>query len=386
MQQKYDLLLKGGEVIDPSQNMHGRYDVALAGGEVASVSENIPREQAKEIKDVSGKLVTPGLIDIHGHFYHSVLPWCIDPDRACIPNGVTSAVDAGTAGPDTFPGLRKFIVAQSETRLYSFLHTAVLGMAFLSYDGEGQNLKYFDVDKIVDCIERNRDTILGIKARIALDATGVRNAMPVLKLALEAGEKASVPIMAHFSYCPIPVANVVKLLRPGDIITHILNHRDITLNEKGDVRPELLAAADRGVIMDVGHGMHLDFQLAQTTIEQGLMPHVMSTDVIDPDAFTSFRGVRKAPTLIDVMSQLMAIGVPLETVVRGNTVNAASAIGLSSKLGTLRPGAAGDVTVLELQEGNFTYTDWRGNSVEAKQKLAAVMTVREGRVVWQAHN
>ena len=388
MQPKYDILLKSGEVIDPSQNMRGRYDVALADGKVALVAENIPAEQARQVKDVTGKLVTPGLIDMHGHFYHGFLRYCIDPDRAGLNNGVTTAVDAGTCGADTFAGFRDFTIPQSQVRLYCFLHVCCLGLAVLGFQGDLFNLSMGDVDKTVQCIEQNREHIVGIKVRISTDATGYRNAVAALEMALQAGEKSKTPVMAHPQgpphYDAIPVTETMARLRPGDIVTHFPNlQKHDLLGPNGKVRPEIWSARERGIIFDTGHGSTLSNITVRIMLEQGLWPDVLSSDIIDygPISEMGF-GWSKPAYLLDVMNKFWVLGVPLEEVIRCNTINAAKAIGLASEIGTLRPGTAGDVTVLEIQEGDFEWTDRYGYSLKSRQKLAAVMTICNGKVCY----
>jgi len=385
MQQKYDLLLRGGEVIDPSQDIRGRYDVALVGGKVALVAENIPKEEAKQVEDVSRKLVTPGLINIHGHFYHSFTFFGGDPDKLCLPNGVTTAVDAGTSGHAGFAGFRDFIIPHSQTRLCCFLNISVMGMIFITYIEEVGHLHFAEVEEAIECINKNREVILGVKIRVDFDAVGYRTAIPALELALQAAEKTKTPAMVHASYCPGPVTEVIKRLRPGDILPHCLNHDNIMLDANRKIRPEVRDAVERGVIFDVAHGMHLNHNLVRTALEQGFMPDVLSDDITAPPTQREkerhpWMFLDEIPTLPDVMSIFLAMGLSLEQVVRCNTVNAVSAAGLPPDLGSLRPGAAGDVAVFELQEGNFTWTDFAGIPVQGKQKLVPVMTIREGKV------
>ena len=385
MQPKYDLLLRSGEVIDPSQNIRGRYDVALAEGKVALVAENIPEEQARQVKNVSGKLVTPGLIDIHGHFYHSFLPWCVDPDKVCLPNGVTTVVDAGSSGTDTYAGLGNLIAPQSKTRLYCFLHICSLGLVLVGYQAELYNITLANVENAAECVEENRERIVGINARMNLDATGYTNALPTLERALQAAEKAKVPVMVYVSNSPVPLGTVLDLLRPGDIVTPVFSLTEpVVLDGNRKVRGNIRDAVKRGIIFDAGQGMHLNYKLAGAAIEQGFLPHTLSTHIVDTSAWSGFKGLRGIPSLLEVMSAFLAMNLTLEDVVRCTTANAAAAIGLSSKIGSLRSGAYGDVAVLELQEGNFTWSDFAGNSVKGKQRLAPVMTICDGKVCYPA--
>lgn len=377
MANKYDLLLCGGEVIDVGQGIHKRCDVALSDGKVALVAEGIAKEQAKKVVDVSGKLVTPGLIDIHGHFFDSFVFWQNNPDAVCLPNGVTTAADGGSSGHANFAAFKKFIINQSQTRLYCFLNLSALGLTMTAYIPELGDLILADVEKTVECIKQNRDVIVGIKIRIAHDATGQRNAIPALEMALQAAQETGTHIVVHIADSPIPLREIFDRLRPGDIACHIFNGREPNIMDwNHKVRPEIRAAAQRGVIMDVACAQsHIDFNVARAALEQGFLPQILSTDLVNAPVLgiTSYN-------LVEVMSIFLALGLPLDEVIRCNTSNAAAAIGKSQELGSLRVGATGDVTVLQIQEGNFTFTDWTGNELKTKQKLAPVMTVHNGQV------
>ena len=384
MPQKYDILLKGGEVIDASQNLKGNYDVALAGNKVAQVAKDIPKEEAKQVKNVSGKIVTPGLIDIHGHFYHSFLDWNIDPDKCGLPNGVTTAVDAASSGCDTFQGLKKFIILQSTTRVFALLNICNIGMVTLGYHGELWDINLANPEKALKCIEQNRDVIIGMKALISTEHSGGRNAMPVLEMALDVTAKTKVPLQLHLSDSPIFPKKIIPRLRPGDCVTHCYN-RDVTLLDANHkVRQDVFGAVERGVFFDVGAGMHLNHFTIQSTREQGFMAQVMSADVTDSSPWSAAGWPPVAPTLLDVMNEFLALGWSVEEVVRCNTANAAAAIRKSSELGTLRPGALGDVAVFRLQDGDFSYTDWHGHVQTSKQKLVAEMTIIDGKICYSA--
>ena len=386
MQPKYDLLLKGGEVIDHAQNMRGRYDVALANGKIALVAENIPKEQTKQVENVSGKMVIPGLIDMNGHYYHTFLPWCINPDNFCLPNGVTTAVDSGTGGADNATGLVRIIAPESQTRLYSFLHISLRGLVFWNYRAELYNINLANAERAAKFVENNRKGVVGIYVRMGLEAAGYFNSMPALLKAIEAAEKVKLPVMVNYSNIPdIPLDTLFKQLRPGDILTPVFNLPTSTiLNASGKVHPRILDASERGIIYDLGHGIHMNYKLARTAMEQGFLPDTLSTHVVDTSPWSSCRGLREIPNLLEIMSLFWAMGLPLDEVVRRATENPAKAIGLSSELGSLRPGSAGDVSVLDVQEGDFIWTDLYGYEVQAKRKLVPIMTICNGTVRYKA--
>ncbi|MDP2952561.1 MAG: amidohydrolase/deacetylase family metallohydrolase, partial [Chloroflexota bacterium] len=368
----FDLLLRGGQVIDPGQGVRGVRDVALAEGKVAAVAERLPQGEAREVIDVSGKLVTPGLIDIHGHFYPRVFRTGADPDDVCLPNGVTTAVDAGSAGWATFIGWRDYVVPRTRARLYAFLHLCATGLTSLPYKGELEDLDFADVAEAVRCAIRYKDYIVGIKVRLAHDATGERNALPALERAREAAEKAQTRVMVHVGNSPVPLKEILNRLRPGDIVTHIFHgHEHNVLDWERKVRPEVRAAQERGVILDVAHALvHFDINVARAALDQGLRPNTLSTDIT--------RGHPPTFDLLWVMSTMLALGMTLEEVVRGVTSSAAAAIGKGSELGSLRPGAPGDVAVLEVEKGSFTFDDWASNQLQGKERLRPVLTVRGG--------
>ncbi len=377
---KYDLLLWGGEVIDPGEGIRGRRDVALSAGKVALVAENISKEQARECVDVSGKLVVPGLIDIHGHFFHKFLPWAVEPDQVCLSNGVTTAVDAGSMGLASFAGFRDFIAKQSRTRLYCFLNISSIGFIADPHVPEVANMALADVKKTVECINQNRDTILGGKVRIAYVATGIKNALPALEAALQAAKESQTRMMVHISGSPLPLIDILSRLRPGDIICHIFaGGENNILDWNHRVRPEVKAAVRRGVILDGACAWaNLNFNVARAVLEDGLLPHTLSSDICVPSYF----GWPVTYDLLEVMSIFLALGLSLEEVLRCNTTNAALAIGKSSEIGSLRTGTAGDVSVLQFQEGNFTFIDWEGNELKTKQKLVPALTVHNGKI-WE---
>lgn len=376
MPPQYDLLLKGGTVLDPSRQLGGALDVAIARGSIAALAEGIPETAAGTVIDVSGRLVTPGLIDIHGHFYRGGFIGGVDADKVCLPNGVTTVVDAGSSGWANFAGLRDFVMATSRSRVLAFLHIGSIGITTLPFAGELWDLSFIDEERTARTISRNQDRIVGIKIRVSHDGTGARNALPALHQARAAADKAGTRIMAHVGSSPVPLREVLEVLRPGDIVTHIFNgHENNLLDWDRKVLPEVRAAAERGVALDVGMATeHMDFQVARAALAQGLLPDTLSTDL-----FAAPRGV-PCYSLLEVMSIFLALGLKVEDVVRMTTANAARAIGKGGELGSLRVGAEADVTVLRLAQGSFSFTDWRHQELQAQRRIEAVLTVRQGEV------
>ena len=374
----YDLLLHGGELVDPGQGIRGRRDVAIQAGQVAAVAEHIPLTQARKAVDVGGKVVTPGLVDIHTHFYWGVFSHSVRGDETFLPQGVTTAVDGGSSGHINFPGLREYIIARSTTRMYAFIHVAAIGLTPQAAFGELYDLRFAQVEQAIQCVRENPDVVLGIKVRITHNGTGVENALPALRFAREAADGAKTRLMVHVSDSPVPLSAILEHMHPGDIATHIFGGRPYTLLDRwGKVLPEVRAAQERGVVLDIARGpANLDYQVTQAALDQGLPPDTISTDAARPP--TPGYILRTLPY---TMSEFMAMGMSLEEVVQCTTSRAAQVIGKEDLVGTLKVGYPADIAVFELQEGDVTFTDWIGNTLKGKQLLIPVMTVRQGKVV-----
>ncbi|HLN87234.1 MAG TPA: amidohydrolase/deacetylase family metallohydrolase [Candidatus Limnocylindrales bacterium] len=372
----YDLLLKGGEVIDPSSNIRGRRDVAFCNGKIAAVAENIAAAEARQTIDVAGKLVTPGLIDIHGHFFHGYQPRFEHPDIFCLPTGVTTAVDAGSAGWKVFGDFRDRVINRCSTRLFAFVHISANGLnKEHTQQGELMDMKLIHVKETARCIVDNPENIVGLKVRIDDSALRVENAFPALEYAREAANRAGCRIMVHVSRSPIPLGQILDFLRPGDIVTHPFHGAaNGSLDDKGKVRPEVIDAQKRGIILDSGCAkVHLDVNVCRAFLDQEILPDTLSTDGVRLD---------RSYTLAQVMSMFLALGMSLEQIIAATTHKAAAAIGKEATLGSLRVGAAGDATVLNLEDGDFAFDDRAGNVIKCQRQLAPVLTVRNG-VRWE---
>ncbi|MFQ5872443.1 MAG: amidohydrolase family protein [Dehalococcoidia bacterium] len=380
---QYDLLLRGGEVIDPSQGLHCRCDVALAKGVIVAVSDDIPVSDAGRVIDVSGKLVTPGLIDIHGHFFHGSFPLAARADEVCLPNGVTTGVDAGSSGWMNYPAFRDYVIPTCKTGVLAFLNLSGFGIGSPNLDmpGDLMDFRWASEERTIQRLEENRGRLLGIKVRIAHNACGKENAIPALKMARKVCDQTGTRLMVHVSGSPIPLSKILEFLHPGDIVTHVYNgHPNGVLDSNRRVLPAVREAREAGVILDVAHaGTHLNNRVARTAVEQGLPPDTLSTDMVDPK-FPGRDPSRPTYYLPDVMSIFMALGMSLEEVVKGVTWSAASAIGEEARIGSLRPGYPSDVAVLEQGEGQFDFPDMDGNHLPATERLVCKMTIRQGEV------
>src|SRR5437764_10137888 len=330
MAEQYDLVLKGGDVIDPSQALQQRCDVAFRDGRVAALAPKLTSAAAQEVIDVSEYLVTPGLIDIHGHFFYRGWPGAVDPDTACLPAGVTTAVDAGSTGWGNYPALRDYIMRSSHTRLYAFVHLCATGLTSLTVRiGELQDLAFAQVDQAIRCIAENPEHVLGVKVRINHRATGEVNAIPALQMARQVADATQQQMIVHVSNTPIPLVRLFDFLRPGDVATHILNgHAHGILDGNGRIRPEVREAKARGIILDVGHaGVHFDLTVGRAAVPQEFWPDTLSTDIHTPPP------ERVVYDLLGVMSTFLALEMPLAAVIASVTVNAAAAIGTSPQVG-----------------------------------------------------
>lgn len=370
----YDLLIKGGTVVDPSQGLNGVRDVALAGGNVAAVEESIPENDALEHVDASGLIVTPGLMDLHVHNYWGVTHYGIEPDPTNITKGVTTALDAGSAGAKTFPAFRRHVLERSDTRLLALLNISALGMISPKI-GELDELALADVELAVRTGRENRDFVLGIKARLSKAIAGDHD-VEALKRALEAAEAIDGFVMIHVGITKTPMEDLTAMLRPGDAVTHSFhgNSHGI-LDDAGRVIDGIVESQKRGIIFDIGHGAgSFSFDVAEKALAQGFYPGNISSDL---HAYNIEGPVHDQVT---TLSKFLHLGLSLDNVIRLSTETTARTMGLANKLGTLKVGAEGDVTILRLDEGRFALTDSYGATVEARQKLGHVNTVKGGRL------
>ena len=376
----YDLLLRGGTLLDPAQGMHDRRDVAFKNGRVAAVAERIDPATATETVDVTGKLVTPGFIDLHGHFYHGGTMTGTNADETCLAAGVTTGIDAGSAGWANYQAMRDYVFPAKRTRLLAFLHVGATGLLLNSVlGGELQDIRHVDADRTADTVKANPGFLLGVKVRMHWDAVSRWDAHTALNRAREAADKAGVPLMVHVSGTPIPLPDILEVLGPGDIATHAFNGNPEGILDRNDtIRPEVRAAAERGVILDVGHaGVHCDVEVVRAALRQDLFPTSISTDIHNPPPG------RIVYPQNDLVSKFHALGLPLGEVVAASTVRPARALGLDKEIGSLAPGMAGDAAVFHQREGRFVWQDMAGHTVDGTRRLDTSLAVRDGVVVWR---
>jgi dihydroorotase len=376
----YDLLLKGGTLLDPGQGINDRRDVAFRDGKVAAVSERIDPESSQDVVDVAGKLITPGLIDLHGHFYHGGTGSAVHADRNCLSAGVTTGVDAGSSGCLNYGAMRDYVFPAHRTRLLAFIHIGSVGLAANRVLGGGlHDLRIIDVDLTVDAIKRNPGFFFGVKVRMHYDAVARWDAHAAMKKARAAADQAGSRLMVHVSGTPIPLPDVLEFLGPGDISTHAFNgNPESILDRNKKIRTEVRQAVRRGVVMDVGHaGVHCDVEVVKAAMEQGINPDTISTDIHLPPAG------RTVYLMNDLVSKFHALGMTLEDAVAASCIGPARVLGLQETLGSLAPGMAGDAAVFDLREGRFVWHDMAGHNVDGKVRLDTFLTVRGGSIVWR---
>jgi len=370
---EYDLVIKNGTVIDPSRGLHEKRDVAVAGGKIVAVEPSIGDSDAFDVIEADGLLVTPGLVDIHVHVWWGVAHLAVEADTACVARGVTTAVDAGSAGANTIAGFHRFVIEQAATRTLAFLH--ISGMGQLDRDiGELEDMRWARVDHAVDAARAHSDVIVGMKVRLSERILGA-NDVVALERSLEAAEHIGKPLMVHIGGTKHPLEDIFGKMRPGDIVTHSFHGGDHgIITDAGRVLPAALEARERGVIFDVGHGAgSFSFDVAEKAASHSFTPSTISSDV--------HRYNIRGPVfdLATTMSKYLCLGLSIDEVVSLVSDRAAHAIGRPGDIGTLRVGASADISVLRLEEGPFALTDSIGATREVNRVLVPVETLRAGR-------
>ncbi|HWB83813.1 MAG TPA: amidohydrolase/deacetylase family metallohydrolase [Bryobacteraceae bacterium] len=376
-QPRYDLLLKGGHVIDARNNIDRVTDVAIANGKIARVADNIPAAEAKRTVNVSGLYVTPGIIDIHVHVYAGTGransyagDWGLYPDGFTFRNGVTTVCDAGTSGWRNFPDFKDRVIDRAKTRVLAWVNIEAYGMENAAVQQDPRNM---DADAAARCVRDYPEIIIGIKT-----AHYAGPDWSALEGAIAAGTMANVPVMVDYGagHPKRPFPEALKKMRPGDIYTHFYGRPRPLLDAEGNLRPEFVEARRRGVLFDVGHGEgSFLFRQAVPAIAKGFIPDSISTDL---HAGNMNGGMKN---ILNVMSKLMNIGMSLQEVVRRATLNPAMEI-KRPQLGNLSVGSDADVAVLRVLQGDFGFVDVNGARMSGSQKLEAELTVHNGRVVW----
>ena len=374
----YDLLLKGGHVIDPGAGRDGIADIAFKDGKVAAVAERISEAGAKEVRSAEGFHVVPGLIDLHAHVYVGGTTYGVDPDKLGHASGMTTAVDAGSAGAANIRGLVDYQQRLTDVRILAFVNLAypgIYGDLRVAHVPEAEDLRLLNMPHVVKALKAWPDSVVGIKIRVGRSSTAALGAMP-LHMAIAASEQAgNAPVMAHIGAdMPPRLEEIIDPLRKGDIVTHCYTPKmNKPLTTKGQLRDCMVAGRERGVIMDVGHGAgSFGFDICRAMLELGFTPDVISSDV------HLYSADGPAYDVLVTMSKFLCLGLPLTDVVRAATSAPAAAM-RRTDIGTLKPGSAGDAVLLEIKKGPVVYVDAIGGEMRADRRLVPRGVVLHGK-------
>jgi dihydroorotase len=367
----YDLLIKGGKVIDPSQKISNVMDLAIQDHRIARLAKDIPASEAREVIDAAGNIVTPGLIDIHCHVYPGVTEIGILPDDAGLKQGVTTVVDAGSAGQATFGGLTKYVIPQSRTNIFCFLHLCSVGLSVMPELGSWNEI---NVEAAAAAIESNRDIIKGVKLRLTGPLAKEQGAK-LIEIAKKLAGKFNLPVMIHLGdldksltrYC-------LTLMEPGDIVSHIYTPQTGSpwLPDGGSMS-ELVQAMRRGVMLDVAPGMYnFSFEIAQKGLAQGIIPTTISSDL------TSWSLTKHIFGLTVTMSRFLALGLSMEQLIEMTTINPARVLGIIDRAGSLEPEMPADVSILKLVSGKWRLKDTEQKNMDIETLIQPVMAIKSG--------
>jgi dihydroorotase len=367
---RFDVLIAGGRVLDPGAGINGRYDVGIADGRIAGIEPSIDSALAGRVVDARGQVVTPGLVDLHTHVYWGATYWGIEADPVAARSGVTTWIDVGSAGAYSFPGLRRYVVEPSRTRIFALLNLSAIGLIARTW--EFANLDYCDVDLAATIVDANRDVILGIKARIDRHTTRGTGIRP-LELARALADRVGLPLMVHIGWGPPAIGEIAALLRPGDILTHCCtggDHRIVMPD--GRIRQEMQDLHDRGLVLDIGHGTgSFSYEVAEALLGQGIVPDVISSDIHQ----LSVQGpMFDLPT---TLSKFLNLGMSLEDVIERATARPAAAL-RRPELGTLRLGSPADVALFRIEEGEYAFYDVDMRRRRGTRRLVNTLTLVGG--------
>jgi dihydroorotase len=403
---QFDLLIKGGEVVDLEAGYNGKMDVAIKRDRIAAVDANIPEDAAFQVIDATGRYITPGLIDFHAHVYEGVTYWGVNADAVGSQSGVTTWVDAGSAGAMTLQGFRDFIVEPSQVKIYAFVNISYIGLVGQNY--ELSNPEYCNVELLKRIVKLNPDLVVGIKIR-AGESGGGTDLVP-FERARRAADELGLPIMMHLSTEPPDVETALSYMKPGDIVTHCFTGQSMRMiDENGDLLPAAQEAWERGVIMDLGHGAgSLSFNTAEALTSKGYWPDIVSTDIHhlsivgsslmldDPGKGHVFADRSEAEdaasvsvkvkgewdpsfSLLTCMDKMLYLGMSFPEVVRATTTRPAEMLDLKGEIGTLKPGARADIAGLVVEDENVELRDIHGEVRYGTQKVRHAMTILDGR-------
>ena len=368
-----ELVLQGGRIIDPSQGLDRVTDIAFAEGKVVAIGDGL---KGDVVRDVVGKIVTPGLIDLHTHVYWGGTSLGVDADMFARQSGVTTCVDTGSAGPGNFHGFRKHVIENSAIRILAYLHVSFAGIYGFSKRvmvGEGQDMRLLAARDAVEVARANPDVIIGIKIRLGRTASGTAGIAP-LDVALDVADETGLPLMVHIDEPPPTYEDILDRLRPGDVLTHCFRpFPNAPTRGDGTIKPQVIAARERGVIFDIGHGKgSFAWKTARAMIGHGFLPDTISSDVhtlcIDGPAYD----------LVTTMSKFLHLGLDLPQIIAATTLHPARAL-RRPELGSLKIGSVGEASVLAVKTGKFALEDVRDVVETAERRIVAEGVVLNGK-------
>lgn len=376
--QQHDLIIRGGRVIDPSQCLDAIRDIAVIDGRIVAVEERIAPGRTTRVINATGEIIVPGLIDLHVHLSHKRGGLGIAADPIAARTGVTTMVDAGTAGTSNFQLFREQVIERSKTRILAFLNVCRFGITSADLRDEPAKRAVDDLldspDRILAVFEKNQDVIVGLKLRVDYRYRFSDDEMPLRHARLIADE-IGVPLMVHAYLPPPAIGQILPFLKPGDILTHAFSRVVGLIDETGDIHSEAVSGKGRGVVFDVGHGMSsFDFEIARDAMDHRFSPDTISTDL---HALSVNGPAYDLPT---TMSKWLHLGMSLQAVIDATTRRPSQVIKREHELGALRPGHIADVAILRVEKGDFELRDCAGNCVRVKQRLISAATIRQGRV------
>ena len=373
---KCDILIRGGDVIDPSRNLRGVRDIAVSDARIAAIGEDLEIKDAKHRIDASGLYVVPGLTDLHVHVYPHC-PFGLDPDPLCPAGGVTTMLDTGSAGSNNFEAFRRDTIDRAQTQIFGLVNLSCIGLVSFQR-GELLERRFADPEGVVDIIRRHSDVAVGVKIRASGHLIGEgEQGWANLHDAVRAARDSGTWLMVHIGECPMPIPAILKHLAPGDCITHCYKGGSTRILDDADrIWDEARAARERGVIFDVGHGYgSFHWDVVEAAIEQDFPPSTISTDL---HTMNIHGPVYDMPT---TMSKFLMLGLSLDKVVELSTTVPARILKKEDEIGNLAVGSVADIAVLEKRAGRFVFTDSYGQNRTGRELLVAAATIRRGEIV-----
>lgn len=370
------VIIRGGTVVDPANGRNERADVLTDGTTIAAVEPNLDAPDGAAEVDATGRYVVPGLIDLHAHVFWGVGRANVDADAVCLPSGVTTVVDGGSCGSSTYPGFARFIQDASITRVLAFINLSQFGLVGGRPLGELLKDEWADPEGTVETIRDNPGRAVGIKLRLEERAVGP-NGLELMKLARETADEAGVPLMVHICGATRPLKEFLRYFAAGDIVTHMMTDKgEATLEQDGELLPEVEEARARGVVFDIGHGRsHFPWSVAERMLARGFGPDTISSDV------TTMSVNGPVHDLATVMTKFLHLGMPFADVVKATTATPAAVLDMGDQIGSLSLGSVADIAVLDLRDEPIELMDTTGEARISDVRVSCTDVMRSGDIV-----